>query len=161
MPPKPFTGKPVKGKTFTGKTATLEDSTIKEDSIVEEDTPYGVDKSTEPNDITELEKYGKKINLVLSEFTKGDKMFTGPKVFGRKIYRQDCLDLIKKFGVEPVLGLVKMAIFIRGKMYAPVITNPSELRKDMVKIEAYLKKENEKNNIKSGQTIKGTDFSQV
>lgn len=64
--------------------------------------------------------------------------------FGNTTQRKSAISLIKKFGKEKVLKMAEAAVNCFGKQFAPVITNPYELEKNLSKLIAYYKREENK-----------------
>lgn len=62
--------------------------------------------------------------------------------FGIKTYRTAAENLYKKFGEEKTIRMAEYACSIIGKEYAPVITNPYELEKNVSKLSAYYQRNN-------------------
>ena len=64
--------------------------------------------------------------------------------FGNTTQRSAAAFLIGRFGLGPVLDLVGALKETNGQPYAPVITNPLELKDKMAKLEAYLSQRSQK-----------------
>lgn len=117
------------------------------------DNPIGASLDTTEDTLEKI--MGNNINEVMNVFYEADKLSSGGSFFGRKTYREDSRKLINEFGLKDTLELVKLAILVRDKPYAPVITNPTELRSKFVKLKSYMQKENGKEK----KIFWGTDFS--
>lgn len=157
---KSVNGKTVDGKTVAGNTA--HKKIIKKENNTEKKTPtesadaLTTKKSSEDPTKDLLEKImGNNINEVIGEFYEADKGLSGGSGFGRKTYRDASEFLIKEHGLKNTLDLVRFAIAVRDKPYAPVITNPTELKEKLVKLKSYVEKEKGK----SGKIFWGSDFS--
>jgi hypothetical protein len=57
--------------------------------------------------------------------------------FGNRSYHKSANDLIEKFGLNNTINLTKAAISIQGEKYAPVITNPYELKEKFLKVKIF------------------------
>ena len=70
--------------------------------------------------------------------------------FGNTTQRTAAEELIKRFGFEEVKKLAEVACSVHGKKYAPVITNPYQLKTKLSELGAYIKRqEDEGSNIVS------------
>ena len=61
--------------------------------------------------------------------------------FGHKTNRNACKDMIKQFGLKETLTYVELAVNCHGKKFAPVITNPYQLKEKLSALIAYYKSE--------------------
>lgn len=75
---------------------------------------------------------------------------TNPTInFANRTQRKAGLEVIKQLGKEKAIEITKEAIALQGKRYAPVITNPLELKDNLGKLLAYKKREGDnKENIR-------------
>ena len=64
--------------------------------------------------------------------------------FGNKGQRAALQRLIRNFGSEKVRKMIEVISQTNGKMFAPIITTPYELEKNLGKLVAFVKKEQEK-----------------
>ena len=67
--------------------------------------------------------------------------------YGHKNHRKCLEEMLKKFGEEKLRSTIKYAVGINGQKYAPVITNPYQLKERMGDLLSYYKKENNNNPI--------------
>lgn len=77
------------------------------------------------------------INLIFSVFYDTINQHIN---FGQKSWRQATADLIKAHGFDVVLKLTKYACRIQGEEYAPVITNPYQLKQKLAQLQIFIKK---------------------
>lgn len=66
---------------------------------------------------------------------------TYENLFKNKTQRKALENLVKKFGKEKVEEIIKVLPITNSKIYAPTITTPYQLEKDLGKLMAYVKKE--------------------
>jgi len=95
------------------------------------------------------------IKELMTVFYENDKCFSGGAFFGRKVFRDDSKFLIEQYGLEETIIRAEKAVSLLGVNFAPQITNPSELRYKMIKMESFLVREQSK----PGGMVMGTDFS--
>lgn len=62
--------------------------------------------------------------------------------FGNKTQRSAALELVKKFGLEKTLAAAKAAVAVHGRPYAPVITDPYQLKEKFARLVSYWEREN-------------------
>lgn len=98
---------------------------------------------------------GQNINQLMEVFYESNPCFSGGGFFGRKNFRDDSQFLIEQYGLDGAIQRAKAAITLLGSSYAPQITNPSELRQKMLKLESYLVREQNM----PGKIVIGSDFS--
>lgn len=65
--------------------------------------------------------------------------------FGNKTDRNVIESLIKRFGFEGLVAMVKQAISIQGEQYAPVVTTPFQFNKKLAEIKIYFDKKRNNN----------------
>lgn len=66
--------------------------------------------------------------------------------YGNTTTRKATSDLIEKFGYDKVVSMVRFAISVQGKTYAPVITTPFQLKEKLSQLKIYYDKETNKSN---------------
>jgi Helix-turn-helix domain len=66
--------------------------------------------------------------------------------------------LIEKYGIEKILGVTKFAVSISGQPYAPVVTTPYDLEKNLGKVIAFYKKGQEEKIKNQRYRIDDTDI---
>jgi hypothetical protein len=81
-----------------------------------------------------LQVSGSAINQLLATFhDHGNSAIK----FQNKTQRKDAAWLIKEKGLEQAIEIARFALLVRGRQYAPVITNPSQLRDKLASLEAF------------------------
>lgn len=63
--------------------------------------------------------------------------------FGNKTERKAAEWLLKEYGLEKTINTIKYAMSVAGKIYAPVITTPFQLKNNIIKLIAYYNREKE------------------
>jgi phage replication O-like protein O len=99
---------------------------------IENSTPVG---GTQKSDFV---KGGKKsnsqeINAVFFPFYEKNPLFN----FGHRGYRVSAEKLIKQFGLEQAVLLAQQAVECQGELYAPTITDPTQLINNFGKLQTY------------------------
>jgi hypothetical protein len=64
--------------------------------------------------------------------------------FGQKTYRDSARYLIRHYGIETATLMVKQALSCQGRLYAPVVTNPYQLKTKLGEMKVYFSQEKEK-----------------
>lgn len=77
---------------------------------------------------------------------------TYKRIYANKTERKALLRLVKEFGSDKVKGMIEYLPRLVSQPYAPKITKPTELERDMGKIKAFLEQNKNKNQNK-GVTI--------
>lgn len=60
--------------------------------------------------------------------------------FARKPWRDAAAALIKRYGLEEVLALTRIACSVQGKEFAPTITNPGQLSEKLAALQIFIQK---------------------
>lgn len=84
------------------------------------------------------------INKVFSAFYEFNKGIN----FGNKTSREACVWLIRQYGLEKVINVVKFIAKIRGRPYAPRISTPYQLKEKWADLETFALTEKEKQETK-------------
>lgn len=86
-----------------------------------------------------LQKDSPKINEVMKILYEINPMLN----FGNKTERKAVQRLIDKLGEDKTIATAKAAIAVHGKKFAPSITTPLELERNLSKLVAFYKQNNE------------------
>lgn len=65
--------------------------------------------------------------------------------FGHKTFRAAAKELIAQFGIEKALAMTTAAVGVQGEMYAPVITNPYQLKVRLAELGVFLQRKGSDN----------------
>jgi len=98
------------------------------------------DKNVNTNVLTPEQLEAKKMNIqitsVFAEFKKTNPMIN----FGHTGNRKAIVDLIKKFGFQEIIKLVKLTNSLQGQRFAPTITTPYQLKIKLGELKAYIQR---------------------
>ncbi len=81
----------------------------------------------------------KETSELINTFKSNNPSFD--RMFGNKTERAAAERMIIQHGYERMIRVAKFAVSVSGKSYAPVITTPYQLEKNMGKLVAYFKRE--------------------
>lgn len=86
---------------------------------------------------------GPQWNILIDAFAPINPLFTN--FYRNTTERKALLELVEKFGFDKVETMIKALPEIVSKPYAPKITKPSELRRDIGRLVVFVKQSGEKN----------------
>lgn len=110
-------------------------SRLASDNKSEEPSPF-TGKEPEPENPPVPQPPLTELNQLLKVFADNNPFFK----WANKTERTAAEELLKTFGLEEALNLANVAMSVRGKPYAPVITTPWELKTKLLKLQAYIEK---------------------
>jgi hypothetical protein len=67
--------------------------------------------------------------------------------YGNKTQRKACEDMIKKFGYEDTIRMVKQVISVQGEQYAPIATTPYKMYYKLADFKVYFDKKKSVNKV--------------
>jgi len=67
--------------------------------------------------------------------------------YGNKTQRKACKDMIKKFGYEDTIRMVKQVISVQGEQYAPIATTPYKMYYKLADFKVYFDKKKSVNKV--------------
>ena len=118
---KPYVGKPYNGKTYEGKSTNNSKKELSKKEVV-------IKKENNSEN-----KFSQEIVDVIELFSK-----INPSIkYGNKTQRKACEDMIRKFGYENTIRMVKQVIDVQGQQYAPTATTPYAMYNKLADFKVY------------------------
>lgn len=94
-------------------------------------------------DNTSENKFSQEIVDVMELFAK-----INPSIqYGNKTQRKACEDMIKRFGYEDTIRMVKQVISVQGEQYAPIATTPYKMYHKLADFKIYFDKKKSVNKV--------------
>lgn len=122
---KPDDGKPDVGKPYNGKNTNNSNKELsKKDIVIKKEN-------------TSENKFSQDVATILELFST-----INPSIqYGNKTQRKACEDMIKRFGSNAVINMVKQVISVQGEKYAPTATTPYVMYKKLGDFKIYFEKQ--------------------
>jgi hypothetical protein len=109
----------------------------KEESIEEESKKKISRVAARPAATPPPDSKGAEVNQIFAVFHDT----INPRInFGQKTWRNAAEELLKEYGLERILSITKFACEVQGQPYAPLITNPYQLREKLSALQIFYKK---------------------
>ncbi|MGA1046390.1 MAG: hypothetical protein ACO3UU_00085 [Minisyncoccia bacterium] len=107
------------------------------DTSVQPIPDINTDIITDVNTNTSENKFSQDVATILELFST-----INPSIqYGNKTQRKACEDMIKRFGSNAVINMVKQVISVQGEKYAPTATTPYVMYKKLGDFKIYFEKQ--------------------
>ena len=115
------------------------------------ETPPNTNNNTNNIDILSKDSISSKIPILIDLFKDVNPSYK--KLFGNKTERKAITELVEQFGYEKIEATIKALPGVIAKPYAPKITTPYQLQRDLGKLIAFVNQERGRQSKKGKEII--------